>query len=71
MHDPDDLLTPRQAAPLMKVTVPTLANQRCRGGGCRFVKIHGRIYYRRADIAEYLAENTYSSTAEYAESANY
>lgn len=56
MIDPLELLTPRQLATLLGVTVQTLADWRCARRGPRFLRLGGRaVRYRRADVLEFIA----------------
>jgi hypothetical protein len=51
--DIDDVyLTPEEVAGRLRLTVETLANARSRGEGLPWVKIHGRVRYRLADLLE-------------------
>ncbi len=48
---PRSLLTETEAAQILKFSVRTLQNWRCRGGGPRFVKVsRGCIRYRLEDL---------------------
>lgn len=52
----DDLLTPAEAARLLRNSVKTLERWRSQGVGPPYVKQHGfKIGYRRSDLAAYLA----------------
>lgn len=56
--DPDELLTPAEIAPLVKLSVSTLKDKRWKGTGPRFIKLSpgrgGRIRYRRRDVQIWL-----------------
>ncbi|WP_135080054.1 helix-turn-helix domain-containing protein [Terasakiella sp. SH-1] len=62
--DPDALLFPSEAAYLRGQSVNTLANERVKSGGCPFVKLGRSIRYRRADVLQWIANNSFSSTSE-------
>ena len=63
--DPETLLTPRQAAALLGISVRCLENWRHRGGGPQFVRISSRCTrYRRGTIRDFIAARTFASTAE-------
>lgn len=55
----DDLLTPTQCATLLGLSEGTLMIWRCtRQYPLNFIKIGGRVRYRRADVERFLAERT-------------
>ncbi len=56
------LFSTEEAAAYLRLAPSTLVTRRCRGGGPRFVKVGGRIYYRRADLDGYLDARTYDRT---------
>lgn len=58
MHDPNQKLTPAEAAKLLGKAESTLARERCRGTGCPYLKINGKVRYLRADVEAYLAQHT-------------
>ena len=59
------LLTNREVAAKLHVTIETLANWRVAGKGPRFVS--GRpVLYRPADVAEYINNRVRQSTSEVA-----
>jgi len=62
--DPDALLYPAEAAYLRGQAEGTLRNERVKGDGCPFVKLGRSIRYRRADVLQWIAENSYTSTSE-------
>lgn len=54
--DLEDLLIPREAAPLMRKTPGALAVDRCqRRDTPDYIKIGRRIYYRRSDILKWVS----------------
>lgn len=54
----DPLLHPREAAKELKSAYGTLAIWRHQNRGPNYVKIGGRVYYRRSAIEEYLDART-------------
>lgn len=50
-----DLLTPSEVAVLLRVRVSTLRAWRSRGKGPSYVKIGGRVLYRRSAVEQYVA----------------
>ena len=66
----DDMLTTRDVAEWLGVSVQFLEIARHRGYGPKFVRIGpGRIRYRRADVLAWLEERTFASTSQYGEGA--
>ncbi|MGW0494990.1 helix-turn-helix transcriptional regulator [Streptomyces sp. NPDC003007] len=57
--DPDELLTPVEAARVAKLSVSTLKDKRWKGTGPKFIKLSpgrgGRIRYRRSDVEAWLS----------------
>jgi hypothetical protein len=51
-HSPN--LTPNEAAAYVKVGVRTLARYRALGIGPAYIKLRGKILYRRADLDSWL-----------------
>jgi predicted DNA-binding transcriptional regulator AlpA len=59
------LLTQREAAQSLSLSVRTLERLRCTGTGPAFVRLtRGRIAYRQADLEEWIANRVVSSTSE-------
>lgn len=56
------LITSREAARILRVSITTIKRWRREGIGPRHTKIAGGIRYRREDIDTYVAENLRSST---------
>jgi excisionase family DNA binding protein len=54
---PETLLTAAETARLLRCSLRTLDRERADGRGCPFVRIGGRIRYRRADIETFVAAN--------------
>ena len=60
------LLRPPEAAPYIGLSVSTLAKQRLRGDGPKFVRLSPRaIGYLQADLDEWISSRRCSSTSEY------
>ena len=59
------LLLPAAAAALLGVSVDTLADWRCRGGGPRYVRVGRLIRYRDADLQAWLATRVCVNTGTY------
>lgn len=57
--EPADHLTPVEVVTRWKhtVTMATLANWRSNGSGPKYLKIGGRVLYRRADIEAWESQN--------------
>lgn len=63
MSEIDDvLLTPPEAAALLRTTAKSLGVIRCRGGGPPFVKIGRRVCYRRSALSEFITANERNHT---------
>ena len=60
----DQLLTERQAAVALLVSVKTLQAWRVQGRNVPFVRIGRRIAYRVRDINEFIDKNRFVSTSE-------
>ena len=58
MHNPNEKLTPAQAALLLNKKESTLARERSRGTGCAYIKQSGRVAYLRSDVEAYAAKHT-------------
>ncbi len=64
------LLRPPKAASYLGLSVSTLAKQRLRGDGPKFVRLSARaIGYLQADLDEWLADKRFGSTSEYGSTA--
>lgn len=50
-----ELLTALETAQLLRCSLRTLDRERSDGRGCPFVRIGGRIRYRRADVEAFIA----------------
>jgi len=53
----EELLTTLETAQLLRCSLRTLDRERADGRGCPFVRIGGRIRYRRRDIEAFIAAN--------------
>ena len=49
-----ELLTAAEYARLRRCSLRTLDRERANRSGCSYVRLGGRIYYRRADIERYI-----------------
>ncbi|MGD0185220.1 MAG: DNA-binding protein [Roseiarcus sp.] len=64
------LLRPPKAAAYVGLAVSTLAKQRLRGDGPKFIRMSARaIGYLQADLDAWLADKRFSSTSAYASPA--
>ncbi len=64
------LFRPPKAAYYLGLAVSTLAKQRLRGDGPKYIRLSARaIGYLQADLDEWLAAKRCSSTSEYASTA--
>lgn len=63
-HDPDALLTERQAAAFRGQSVKTLQNERVRGDGCPYVKLGRSVRYRRRDLVAFVEAHLRRSTSQ-------
>jgi predicted DNA-binding transcriptional regulator AlpA len=61
-HKPDRLLTPKEAAAFLKVSISWLAKARMRGDGPPYVKIGRTVRYPESGLHAFLAANTKRST---------
>lgn len=67
MHE-SQLLTPRDVAKLLGVSVRTLAVWRCeRRYNLRYVKVGACVRYRRADVEAFLEQRSCTSAPRYAQ----
>jgi hypothetical protein len=63
--DPKEtLLTAPEAARLLRCSLRTLDRERADGRGCPFVRINGRIRYRRVDIESFIVAHLRSHHSE-------
>jgi predicted site-specific integrase-resolvase len=59
-----ELMTQDEVAALFDISLPVLANWRCAGKGPRYVKLGGRVKYRKDDIEAFINSNVRKSTTE-------
>jgi excisionase family DNA binding protein len=59
-----NLLTVQEAAKYLRCGVSTLNKLRVSGGGPMYVKMHGRVTYKRDDLDRYIAQHRVHSTAQ-------
>jgi Helix-turn-helix domain len=57
-----ELLTERETAPLLRLTVKTLQSWRALKKGPRFVRVGRRVLYPRAEIERFITTNTIETT---------
>lgn len=62
--DLDALLTERQAAGFLNLSVRTLQGWRIRGGGPAYVKCGRAVRYRRCALVAYVEARTFAHTAD-------
>jgi hypothetical protein len=55
-------MTTEEAAVYLRLAPSTLVTRRARGGGPKYVRAAGRVYYRRVDLDAYLDGRTYTRT---------
>lgn len=68
IHESDEaseLLTTTEAAKLLRLNPGTLANYRTLGGGPRFVKHGGRVFYRRQSVRSWSKAREHDTTQDY------
>lgn len=66
-NDGNELLSTGQTAEFLNLAPPTLAKWRLQGGGPTFVRLGGRIFYRRSTLEQFLSEKTFPHTSAYRE----
>jgi hypothetical protein len=52
-----DLVTARECAEYRQCSQRTLDREREHGHGCPYVRIGGRIYYRRCDVEQFIVDH--------------
>lgn len=57
MSNPD-LLTEKEVQPLLRLRLKTLQQWRALKKGPRFTRLGRRVFYLRADVERFIAENT-------------
>ncbi len=63
-HDPDMLLTGREAAELLRLSQRTLERYRAAGTGPRYAALGRAIRYRRGDVLAWVERSARHSTSE-------
>jgi predicted DNA-binding transcriptional regulator AlpA len=63
-HDPDALLTGREAAALLRLSERTLERHRTAGTGPSFSALGRAIRYRRRDLLDWIELSSRRSTSE-------
>jgi predicted DNA-binding transcriptional regulator AlpA len=66
-HDPDSLLTGREAAALLRLSERTMERHRVSGTGPRYIALGRAIRYRRDDLADWIEHAVRRSTSEAAQ----
>src|SRR5262249_23822900 len=59
----ETLLTARETARYLRCSLRTLDRERADGRGCPFIRIGGRIRYRRADVEAFVAAHVRGNAA--------
>jgi hypothetical protein len=59
-----DLLTARETAALLRCSLRTLDRDRAEGRGCPFLRMGGRIRYRKVDIESFIVAHLRSHRGE-------
>ena len=49
-----ELLTPRECADYRRCSIRKLDRERADGRGCPYVRIDGRVFYRRGDVDQFI-----------------
>jgi predicted site-specific integrase-resolvase len=57
-----ELMTQHELASLLNIGTATLANWRSAGKGPRFVKLGGKVQYRKIDVEEFINGSVRRST---------
>ena len=53
----NELLTPAEYAQLRRCSLRTLDRERANRSGCPYVRLGGRLFYRRSDIDHFIETN--------------
>lgn len=64
LERPNSLLTEKEAAAYLSVSVRTLQDKRVRGGGPYFVKLFRSVRYRVTDLDAFIDAATRANTSE-------
>ena len=62
MDQRETLLTASETARYLRCSLRTLDRERADGRGCPFIRIGGRIRYRRADVEAFVAAHVRGNT---------
>jgi len=60
----DGLMTPKEAAAFLRLSVLTLSDLRVKGGSPRYVKTGRLVRYRLKDLEAWIDSRTFGNTAE-------
>ena len=63
-HDPDTLLTGREAAALLRLSERTMERHRVAGTGPRYVALGRAVRYQRRDLTDWIEQSARRSTSE-------
>jgi hypothetical protein len=63
LHEMPELLKPAEAAVFLRTTTNTLQQDRYLRRGVPYIKLGGRVLYRRTDILAFLDANRYEPAA--------
>lgn len=58
------LLTEKETAALLRISVKALQRWRCRGTGPKFLKFGSCVRYRRGDLQDFVLQSLRSSTSD-------
>jgi hypothetical protein len=61
---PEDVLTEKETAALLRISVKALQGWRSRGGGPKFLKLGRCVRYRRGDLQDFVLKALRSSTSD-------
>lgn len=64
-----ELLTPKECSAYRRCSVRKLDRERTEGRGCPYVRIDGRIFYRRSDIDRFISAHVCGGDLRGADSA--
>lgn len=59
----NDLLSPQEAGEEVKTSPATLASWRCLGRGPKYVKLGGKVFYRRTDLEDFVTSRVVDPAA--------
>lgn len=61
---PEDVLTEKETAALLRISVKALQGWRSRGGGPKFLKLGRCVRYRRGDLQDFVLKALRNSTSD-------